>query len=1512
MGVEHVKPRFRFPPSDVQVTVGKTIGLSCLLKRATTSFALLSILICLFIAAESRAEEPIEQAIRAQDFKRARALVKADPSLLKRKFDYAKMTLLHLAAAYDRAQDVKFLIDLGADVNALDREESTPLHYSVSAETSAALRLLLDAKANVNAKTKSGATPLHLAVSRRATAAAKLLLEHGADPNFADVRGRSPLQIAVEFRDADIIKLLIAHKADRKRADKRGRLPFEIAMSHYKDNLAAILLPDDYDVNTKDDRGYPLLRRACNHNNLDLVKVLIARKVDLNATTRHGAALHLAAELGNTTLAKMLLDAGADVNVKGRHGRTPLFDAASSGGFEMVKLLLARGADIDAKNDFGESLIHSAAFSGNVELVRMLLKRGADVNAKGNIGRTPLHAASGSRLDKDGKVALLLLDAGANPAAKTTNGSLPIHGAANIEKIALVKRLIKEGSPADPVDKSGETPLHNAAHRGNALLVKYLLKAGAKPNPVEDRESPLHVAVQYGRKNKEVVQLLLDAGADVNAKDSRGTTPIQLASKEFVELLKARGAKEDIFVAIRHKKIDLARKILKEDPTQANAVGAYKSTPLHGAVYEDYTELVKLLLDTGAKPNVQDSLGRTPLHLVVNRGVRRRKIFEMLMAAGADPTIRDRDGRPAIPAGTRTDAASGARSTYLWHGAAIGRIAFSPDGTRVAIAGHSTWISVWDVVTGERKLTIEGKLGSVYGLAWSPDGKWIASTDVKNSVSLWDAVTGKHVKRLAPHSNQIRGIAFSTDSVLLASAVRGRSPRIWDVRTGKPLDEPSKREYATGRAHFSGDGLFLVWGTGRRIIAWDLLAGQEAQRIELPRGGRLLAVSPDGRLGAVASYGSIELWELSSGKFVRRLDVNLATNSTAFFSPDGRLLAFSGQDKNYNNRIEIRDTVTGKLELVLPAMAAFSPDGRRVAYVPVKGDSELSGSARDHTVVIRELSDAFRKRPAASTQPAQAKLDSLWQTLGGDDAPAAHQAMGALTSDEDAAVKFLAGKLGGGLDRFKTIRRLVKDLDHEDWNVRENASGELAKAGNDAILELREALRRNPSLEVRNRASKIFKTIDSPKLVLTGERLRRVRVLAVLEWIGTDAAHKLLEKRAVGSPSARIRSLARAAAQRLKIRERSPKTGQPDAKLAREIEQPVPDRAAQPDQGETSSLPRRKGKVVYAESFEDGSTGGWTHGTTVATRDLAGSAFAIQGALTDDGGFVNAGFGPAVVRVTAKTMLAFRYYTEQSSLVYFRASVTDAKRKRINMAFWSPGGKWQWARMPLLVHPAKEGDTVTDLLVWVRNEGDKTPVLKVDDFVVFEDEQQPVKTPSATKTRQPRALLSNDFEDRRCVEWSRAKVIATAAPGGGKFALMATKLGGRLRASTQWLRMRLGAKTTVELSVLRKKAGRVSVEVSTRRGGAWRRRQQYADVKAGTWTVLRIPITGGKRASDKGPVAGDELVRVTVSTSSAGLRQAGGLLIDHFRITDAASRPEEWLPPKPSGEKSKPPDSDEF
>ena len=312
------------------------------------------------------------------------------------------------------------------------------------------------------------------------------------------------------------------------------------------------------------------------------------------------------------------------------------------------------------------------------------------------------------------------------------------------------------------------------------------------------------------------------------------------------------------------------------------------------------------------------------------------------------------------PTGARLAIAGQTGSVTLWNAAdgtlaatlvdTAGPITFSRDGKLIAVRAARQEIALWDADTGELRRTMHGhSTGVLRGLTFSHNGKMLASYGSDLSVLLWDVASGQERRRFPNAQTPL----FSPDDAFLAAGASNGDLVLWDTRTGetqRTLDEGGHPLF------FDTAGQTIISKRLGRAIVWDLETGDEIRTlVEVPE---LATVSPDGKwlVGGDPAVGELRLWNLTAGGGPKV--VNTAGPVAALAcSLDSSIIVTGSRD----GVVQIWTAETG-LELAPAALplttADLSPDGRRlVARQGERVDLIDVTTGRTERTLASEVSD---------------------------------------------------------------------------------------------------------------------------------------------------------------------------------------------------------------------------------------------------------------------------------------------------------------------------------------------------------------------------------------------------------------------------------------------------------------------------------------------------------------------------------------------------------------------------
>jgi WD40 repeat protein len=451
---------------------------------------------------------------------------------------------------------------------------------------------------------------------------------------------------------------------------------------------------------------------------------------------------------------------------------------------------------------------------------------------------------------------------------------------------------------------------------------------------------------------------------------------------------------------------------------------------------------------------------------------------------------------------------------------------FSPDGRCLILPGRGRPLVDWRTGRVVRRLADVDTDGWTFSTL-SPDAKLFSRPDGDGVIQLLDAESGEEVRSLIGHTQFAAGQTFSRDGRRLASSGQDNVIRVWDVASGRKLTDYAPPElYRSGSLSLSDDGRVLAAGMsgseGNFVYVWNVDGAAQLARINTPdNSSRQALLSPDGRwLVTGGRYAFV--WDATTGQQVHKLTGHEFTKPDSeiacSFSPDSRFLV-TGDGVGH---LRLWEILSGQEVYHFDGhhsqvSANFSPDGRLL----------VAASHDAPCFVWHVIGTTVNPQPAAAVDTEQ-----LWHDLADPNARTAFLALRQLVGHPRLAVEVIRKNLKptAGIDAAR-VEKLLRDLDSDSFTAREAATAELTKVVEEIEPALHKA-RSTASPETRTRLDAILEKVAMP----SSERLRQSRALAILEYIATPEALKVLDELAAGNKAGRLTTEAAESVQRVRRR----------------------------------------------------------------------------------------------------------------------------------------------------------------------------------------------------------------------------------------------------------------------------------------------------------------------------------------------------------------------------------------
>lgn len=493
-----------------------------------------SLLFAGLTAPEARADAPLAAAVKAGDAAAVGAMIAEGAAVDAPGPDGA--TALLWAVEQDDVEIAELLLAAGADVGTSTRNRVTPLALAALNGNAGMIDRLLAHGADPQSRSGEGETALMLAALNGRPAAVTLLLDRGADPNAREpFRGQTALMWAAGEGNADAVERLLGAGANLEARSSKGFTALLFAVRNAELESLEALLDAGANVDAVGPDGTSALNMAVVNGYYEVASVLLDHGANPNLPDPRGSALH--------TIAWLRRPGATGTAAVGGEADAPVRPIGNVTSLELARQLLAAGADPNVRIDWQESRFNKlggtarnppdlqlgrhlltyngatafyiAAKNGDVELMRVLAEGGADPLLTNRFGITPLMVAAG-------------LDTweGETPGPHT--------GVPEAERLEAVKLAVALGNDVNARADFGDYRMDGEPDY-TLLYYPYnleeLVELGVG-DPRWDDCTALHGSIIANQPS--ITQYLIDQGADVEAKNALGWTPLMMARGVFL------------------------------------------------------------------------------------------------------------------------------------------------------------------------------------------------------------------------------------------------------------------------------------------------------------------------------------------------------------------------------------------------------------------------------------------------------------------------------------------------------------------------------------------------------------------------------------------------------------------------------------------------------------------------------------------------------------------------------------------------------------------------------------------------------------------------------------------------------------------------------------------------------------------------------------------------------------------------------------------------------------------
>ncbi|XP_059487008.1 serine/threonine-protein phosphatase 6 regulatory ankyrin repeat subunit A-like [Neocloeon triangulifer] len=488
-----------------------------------------------------------------------------------------------------------------------------------------------------NPNAGGGNSELYVAAEKGNWQLVESLLDGGANPTEKSSMGWTLLHFAVKSGDLKTVRSALKGKCLIFEKTNSCATALHLAAAFARDSVCNLLIINGVDCAALDSSGLNALHVACRKGNLESLKYLIGLEQFFpigQKSPKNETALHFATMSGNLALVEFLMNNGLDCNEPDSEGYTPFLLSAGAADVNVVCFFVEKGANLSSANKTGRNALHLSCQEGKLENARYLLSTGRfDLAQKDLQGYEAIHIAT---IEEHCNILDLLLENGGDVNA-CTDSSLqmtPLLLAAECCQLDTFKFLVERGADLDLEDTmSNDLFLRSCYSENNLDVARFLVEIG-KYDLEKRNVTGKTPWIRLGHSSSiEFKQFLVDLGADVHATDNFNMTALTMAAQyssvENCKYLMSLGMDFDVLTrdggtalhqACISGNVATAKFILELGRLDINATQEKGLTPLHMAAGRGHLDMVKLLVQSGAKLGKRSNKGLLAFHSAARSG----------------------------------------------------------------------------------------------------------------------------------------------------------------------------------------------------------------------------------------------------------------------------------------------------------------------------------------------------------------------------------------------------------------------------------------------------------------------------------------------------------------------------------------------------------------------------------------------------------------------------------------------------------------------------------------------------------------------------------------------------------------------------------------------------------------------------------------------------------------------------------------------------------------------------